>query len=356
MAEGKDTKYMQRALELASKGRGNTSPNPMVGAVIVSDDKIIGEGYHTQAGSRHAEIMAIESVARKDLLKRATMYVSLEPCSHYGKTPPCAARIIEEGIPRVVVASDDPSKRVGGKGIAMLQDAGVEVTRGILDSESRELNSRFFTFHDKGRPYIILKWAESSDGFLDRIRTDNRRGPNWITGREEKILVHKWRSEEDAILVGYKTACNDDPHLDVRLWGGRSPKRFVISEHTELPPDLRIFSGKPETVIFTPGSGKGPVGAVYKKIKSRNTAVSEMMAFFRDNNIQSLIIEGGCTVLSQFINAGLWDEARIFRGKLLFGDGLKAPLIEGDIIDSQAFKVSRLEYLVPKKQSVFNSN
>ena len=342
-----DRKYMERAIELASLATGNTSPNPLVGAVIVCENKIIGEGYHTRAGEAHAEVIAIGSVKDKNLLKKATMYVNLEPCSHHGRTPPCAKRIIEEEILRVVMGSIDPSTKVSGRGISMLMDAGVEVKTGILEAESRELNKRFFTYHEKGRPYIILKWAQSSDGYIDRLRLNNEKGPNWITGMEERILVHKWRSEEDAILIGDKTACNDDPALDARLWGGTNPRRFVLSESLILPPGLKIFRGEPPTVIFSSRTHRSSRGAEYISLTSREKALGEVMSFMHKEEIQSVIIEGGYEVLSQFIEAGLWDEARIFTGEIIFHDGLKAPVIEGEVIDKHIFRGSILKYLRP---------
>ncbi|MEA1887453.1 MAG: bifunctional diaminohydroxyphosphoribosylaminopyrimidine deaminase/5-amino-6-(5-phosphoribosylamino)uracil reductase RibD [Bacteroidota bacterium] len=340
---------MKRAIELASLATGNTSPNPLVGAVIVHENRIIGEGYHTRAGEPHAEVRAIDSVKEKHLLCKATMFVNLEPCSHHGRTPPCAERIIREKIPRVVIGSVDPSTKVGGKGVRMLREAGVDVVSGVLEAENRELNKRVFTYHEKGRPYIILKWARSSDGYIDRLRVNNERGPNWITGMEERILVHKWRSEEDAILIGDKTACNDDPSLDVRLWGGTSPRRFVLSENSKLPPGLKIFRGEPPTVIFSTHAKKGAGKAEYIRLTCREKALKEVMSYMHSEEIQSVIIEGGCIVLSQFINDGLWDEARVFTGEIIFGEGLKAPLIEGRVRYEQKFNESRLDYIIPQE-------
>ncbi len=348
--DANDRKYMKRAIELAAMATGNTSPNPLVGAVIVAGGRIIGEGYHTAAGKPHAEIMAINSVKDKGLLKKSVIYVSLEPCSHYGRTPPCAERIKQEGIPEVVIACKDPNPGVNGRGIGILRQAGVKVRTGVLEDEAREMNRRFITFHEKGRPYIILKWAQSFDAYLDRLRMeDSTRGPNWITGMEERILVHKWRTEEDAILIGDRTACNDDPRLDARLWAGSNPRRFVLSESPELPGDLKIFKGEPRTLIFSSGSTKPMDGADYHKIKSRDKALGEVLDYMYKKEILSLIVEGGYTVLSQFIDAGLWDEARIFKGEMIFSAGLKAPLIEGMVTGRQDFPLSRLEYWRPQK-------
>jgi len=347
MSTANDKKYMKRALELAALARGNTSPNPLVGAVIVHQDKIIGEGFHTEAGKPHAEPVAIASVRERHLLKEACMYVTLEPCSHHGRTPPCVERIISEKIPRVVIGATDTSSKVNGRGIKILREAGISVTPGVLEEESRELNRRFFTYHEKGRPYIILKWARTADGFIDRIRLDNKKGPNWITGVEERILVHKWRSEEDAILIGDTTACNDDPALDVRLWTGKNPRRFVLSECAGLPPALKIFKGEPPAVIFTSKKSLKDSKAVYVLLKDREKALEEVMNYMHAEEIQSVMIEGGNIVLSQFIEAGLWDEARIFTGNILFREGLESPRIEGDIIAKYSFPSSRLEFIKP---------
>jgi len=340
-------KYMERAIALASRARGNTSPNPMVGAVIVNNEKIIGEGYHKKVGEPHAEIMAIEAVNNKVLLKDSTMIVSLEPCSHYGRTPPCAKRIIDEGIPKVVIGALDPSEKVGGRGVEMMKKAGLDVYTGLMEEESRELNKRFFIYHEKKRPYIILKWARSADGFIDRLRLNHEIGPNWITGLEERIMVHKWRSEEDAILVGDKTACNDDPALDVRLWGGNNPRRFILSESAELPAGLKLFRGNPATIVFSPDESKTNIKAVTIRLSSRENALEEIMSYMYQNEIQSIIIEGGYTVLSQFIDADLWDEARVFTGDVLFRKGLISPEIQGEVVCSQTFNGSVLEYLKP---------
>ncbi|MDT8401442.1 MAG: bifunctional diaminohydroxyphosphoribosylaminopyrimidine deaminase/5-amino-6-(5-phosphoribosylamino)uracil reductase RibD [Bacteroidales bacterium] len=348
MLTGNDRKYMERALALASLARGNTSPNPLVGAVIVNDNKIIGEAYHTRAGGAHAEVMAINSVKDRLLMKKATLYVNLEPCCHYGRTPPCSERIIAEKIPRVVIGTSDPSKKVGGRGIRMLKEAGIDVVCGVLEEESREINKRFFTFHERERPYIILKWASSSDGYMDMLRLKNEIGPNWITGMEERMLVHKWRSEEDAILIGDRTACNDDPSLDVRLWGGENPRRFILSESANLPSGLKIFKGDPPSVIFSLNSSQKGSNALYIPLKSRAKAIEEVLRFMHNEEILSVIIEGGKIVLSQFIETGLWDEARVFTGDVVFGKGLKSPIIEGKIIKKHKFKGSILEYIRPK--------
>ena len=296
--------FMQRCLELASLGLGRVRPNPMVGAVIVSDGIIIGEGWHRQYGDKHAEINAINSVENPLLLKNSTLYVNLEPCSHYGKTPPCADAIIKTGIPEVVIGNIDPNAKVNGEGINKLKAAGVEVLVNVLDDQCRELNCRFFTFHELQRPYIILKWAQTSDGFMDvERRNSGEIEPYWITNAELKVLVHKWRSEEDAILVGYNTMIHDKPQLTNRLYSGKNPKRFVMQRNINTPSyDDNYLSVLPENLI-------------------------EAMQSLHHQNIQSLIVEGGRKTLDRFLNAGLWDEARILIGSQKWGKGLKAPQI-----------------------------
>ena len=243
-------KFMQRCIDLARLGAGNTAPNPMVGSVIVYDGKIIGEGYHRRNGEAHAEVNAINSVNDKSLLRHASLYVNLEPCAHYGKTPPCANLIASIGIPNVIIGSVDSAAHVSGKGIQILKDAGCEVTTGVLESESRELNKRFFTFHEKKRPYIILKWAQTKDGFIDILRNNNCSvEPTWITNEYAKTLVHKWRSEEQAILIGTNTALADNPSLTTRLWKGKNPIRIVFDRNLRLPQGLRVFDDKAKTII-----------------------------------------------------------------------------------------------------------
>ena len=295
----RDELYMQRCLQLAALGLGKTSPNPMVGAVIVHQDKIIGEGYHHQCGQAHAEINAINSVKNMELLKESTLYVNLEPCSHFGKTPPCADAIIRYGIPKVVVGSIDHHDKVNGNGIRKLREAGVEVVENVCKEACEELNKRFFTFHQKQRPYIILKWAQTRDGFMDIDRSNSSSTTYWITNPTLKVLVHKWRSEEDAILVGYRTMLNDRPQLTTRDYPGKDPQRFVMQRGTD------IISTLPYTPL--PDTAKEAVEALYQL------------------KIQSVIIEGGKNTLEKFIKAGLWDEARILVGNQSWGNGLPAP-------------------------------
>lgn len=318
--------YMQRCIELAQNGAGNVSPNPMVGAVVVCDNKIIGEGYHQQCGEAHAEVNAINAVKDKSLLSKATIYVSLEPCAHFGKTPPCSDFIIESKIPNVVIGCIDPFAEVAGKGIKKLEKAGVNVTVSVLEKECLNLNKRFFTFHQKQRPYIILKWAQSQDGFIDKERDDASQKINWITHSNTKQLTHKWRSEEDAILIGKNTAINDNPELTTRAIRGKNPIRIVIDRRLELSSNLKIFNNASRTIILNENKNEEKVAISYKKVN--------FLSFFDDlwsicikNDINSILIEGGAFTLNKFIEKDLWDEARVLTGKPFFASGIKAPII-----------------------------
>lgn len=296
-----DESYMQRCLQLAALGLGKTSPNPMVGAVIVHNGRIIGEGYHHQCGQAHAEVNAINSVENKELLRESTLYVNLEPCSHFGKTPPCADTIICYGIPKVVIGSIDYHDKVKGAGVRKLKEAGIEVIENICKADCEELNKRFFTFHQQHRPYIILKWAQTRDGFMDIDRSGLELTSYWITNPALKVLTHKWRSEEDAILVGYSTMRNDHPQLTTREYPGNDPQRFVMQRGTDIISDLP----------YTPLS----------------EMAEEVVQQLYNLKIQSVIIEGGKKTLEKFLEIGLWDEARILVGNQCWGKGLKAPKI-----------------------------
>jgi diaminohydroxyphosphoribosylaminopyrimidine deaminase/5-amino-6-(5-phosphoribosylamino)uracil reductase len=323
--------YMKRCLDLAGLGMGWVSPNPMVGAVIVHEDKIIGEGYHHKYGEAHAEVNAVNQVIARfsnyaELLKQSTIYVSLEPCAHYGKTPPCADLIIKHQIPTVVVGCRDPFEQVDGKGIEKLNDAGIEVITGILEEECKWLNRRFFTRVHKHRPYIILKWAQTENGFF----APNDNSQYWITGQESRKLVHQWRGEEDAVLVGKNTAAIDNPQLNVRYGNGKSPKRVVIDRRLELNPALNIFDQSVETLIFneveTAINGKNK----YIALEDFDRFVPQYILYqLYLQDIQSVIIEGGAYTVNSFIEAGLWDEARIFTGKTNLPAGIKAPKVAG---------------------------
>ncbi len=319
-------KYMQRCLELAERGRNHVAPNPMVGCVIIRNGKIIGEGYHKQYGEAHAEVNAINSVKDKKQLKEATLYVNLEPCAHHGKTPPCSELIVRMGIPKVVIGCQDSFSEVSGKGIERMRQAKIDVKVGILENESRNLNRRFFTYHEKKRPYIILKWAQTLDGYMDVIRKpQNPIGINWITHPNLKLPVHKWRSEEAAIMVGSMTALNDNPNLGTREWYGENPLRILVNRDMDLPMDLQIFDNSIPTLVFTqhPNVDKANLKFIYTDF-SKNLH-QQILDKLYSMEIQSVIIEGGQMLLQSFIDIGLWDEARVLVGDKSFGKGLSAP-------------------------------
>lgn len=323
-------KYIKRCIELAQNGFGTTYPNPMVGSVIVSEDKIIGEGWHKKAGEPHAEVNAVNSVKDKSLLKKATIYVSLEPCSHFGKTPPCCDLIIANKIPNVVVGTVDPNEKVAGRGIKKLIEAGANVTVGILEDECNELNKRFFTFHQKQRPYIILKWAESQDGFLaPEKETDQERKPVWITNTFSRQLVHKWRSEEQAILTGTQTVIDDNPKLNVRDWSGTNPVRVVLDQNNRISRDSFVFDDSVKTIVFSKSENRILTqNTIYKKIDFDKNTIQQILDVLYQHQIQSVIIEGGRQTLQSFIDENIWDEARIFIGKAIFENGTKAPILQ----------------------------
>jgi diaminohydroxyphosphoribosylaminopyrimidine deaminase / 5-amino-6-(5-phosphoribosylamino)uracil reductase len=326
--------YISRCIQLAKNGIGRTYPNPMVGSVIVYDGKIIGEGWHRRAGEPHAEVHAINAVKDKELLKSSTIYVSLEPCSHYGKTPPCSNLIIESGIKKVVIGTVDPFSEVAGKGIKKLLDAGCEVRVGILEKQCRELNKRFFSFHMQKRPYVILKWAESADGFLSPpLKEDQERAPVWISNRYSKQLVHKWRSQEQSILVGTNTALLDDPQLNTRLWTGNNPTRLVIDRQLRIPKESALFDKSVKTYVLTASKEEDLSNKIiYKKPDFENDLPKQICELLYTEGIQSLIVEGGSKTLQSFIDSGLWDEARVFRGKPFFKEGTKAPKLSGSLL------------------------
>ncbi|MBZ4033156.1 bifunctional diaminohydroxyphosphoribosylaminopyrimidine deaminase/5-amino-6-(5-phosphoribosylamino)uracil reductase RibD [Flavobacterium sp. 17A] len=321
-------KYIKRCIELAQNGLGTTYPNPMVGSVIVYEDQIIGEGWHKKAGEPHAEVNAVRSVKDKSLLKKATIYVSLEPCSHFGKTPPCCDLIIANKIPNVVVGTVDPNEKVAGKGILKLIEAGANVTVGVLEDQCNELNKRFFTFHKKKRPYIILKWAESLDGFLapEKI-TGQERKPIWITNPYSRQLVHKWRTEEQAILVGTQTVVDDNPKLNARDWDGNNPVRVVIDQNNRIEENSFIFDNTIKTIVFSKTQKPSKENTQFEIIDFEKNIIPQILDVLYQNQIQSIIIEGGRQTLQSFIDENIWDEARIFIGKANFENGTKAPFI-----------------------------
>ena len=335
---------MFRCLELAKLGAGNVAPNPMVGAVLVNDGKIIGEGYHQKFGEAHAEVNCINSVKEEDknLVQKSTLYVSLEPCSHFGKTPPCTDLIIKNKIPKVVIGCKDVYKEVDGKGIKKLQEAGIEVIIGVLEKECRESNKRFFTFHQKLRPYIILKWAESAN---EKIGIDA--GRVLISNEYTNRLVHKWRSEEAAILVGRKTALKDDPSLTTRLYPGDNPIRCVTDNDLTLPPWLSLFDRSTATIVFN--LLKDAEEKNIKWVKLKDGDVSTLVTAMYHQDIQSVIVEGGATLLQSFINAGLWDEARIIRNEqLMIEKGIDSPgLKNATLLQLEKYFSDTVSYFLP---------
>lgn len=322
--------YIKRCIELAKNGFGTTYPNPMVGSVIVYEGEIIGEGWHQKSGEPHAEVNAIRSVKDQSLLVKATIYVSLEPCSHFGKTPPCADLIIKNQIPNVVIGTVDPNSLVAGNGIKRLEENGINVTVGILENECRELNKRFFTFHNKQRPYIILKWAESQDGFIAPL-TKEKKEPVWISDEFSRQLVHKWRSEEQAILVGTKTVLEDNPKLDVRDWTGENPVRVILDKSGKISKDYFVTDGKAKTLIITEQENlTSTENCIYENTIFDIQLTKKITHILQKYGIQSIIIEGGRQTLQSFIDDNLWDEARVFIGNIHLGDGIKAPFINGN--------------------------
>ncbi|MCF8464743.1 MAG: bifunctional diaminohydroxyphosphoribosylaminopyrimidine deaminase/5-amino-6-(5-phosphoribosylamino)uracil reductase RibD [Flavobacteriales bacterium] len=316
---------MLRCLGLAQLGAGSVAPNPMVGCVIVHEDRIIGEGYTSPYGGNHAEVNAINSVANASLLPHSTLYVGLEPCAHYGKTPPCANLIIEKKIKRVVIACLDPFAQVNGLGIKRLMEAGVDVKIGVLEAEAQELNRRFFTFHEKKRPYIILKWAETADGFVDGIRSNSSEPSLKITGDTANILVHKWRSEEAAIMVGKNTALLDDPSLTTRKYEGKNPIRILLDAKLEIEEGAHVFSEAAETLVFTE-SVKSKIRNLKSEIITIQSVrdLDSILTELHNRDIQSVIVEGGPTLHASFYKAGLWDEIRRFVSPLKVENGIKA--------------------------------
>lgn len=341
-----DEKYMSRCLELARQGEGLTYPNPMVGSVIVHNGKIIGEGFHQKAGGPHAEVNAISAVKNQELLKESTLYVNLEPCAHFGKTPPCSQLIKQKQIKRVVIGCKDSFSEVAGKGIDMLQSAGIEVVTAVLEKESRELNRRFFTFYEKKRPYIILKWAQTADGFLDYNREVVKDGrPTWITNKQSLRLVHVWRSKEASILVGSITALKDNPSLTVRSWSGSDPLRMVLDRKNSLPHHLSLFDEAVPTLLFTSTYIKDQRRIEQVILKDSDEPIDAIMKVLFEKKKQSIIVEGGAKLLQAFIDKNLWDEARVFTGKKCFKEGVKAPaLIAQPIAEEQLGDCNLLIY------------
>lgn len=344
-----DQLYMQRCLELARRGAGLVAPNPMVGAVLVHQHRIIGEGWHQQFGGPHAEVNCLASVMEKDLslIPQSTLYVSLEPCNHYGKTPPCTELIIKKKIPKVIIGCLDPAAEVNGKGIQRLKDAGIEVKYGVLEKKCKEQNKRFYVFHQQHRPYVILKWAQTKDGYLappppnEKINSTQPVNRVLISNEKTNRLVHKWRSEEMAILVGTNTAWMDNPELTTRLWPGNSPVRLVVDMDLRLPKDLKLFDGSVTTLVFNTrkhtlddlraiSSSRG--GVWFYQVTDDVSLVQQVLHALHRMHILSVMVEGGAWLLQSFLDEGLWDEARIITNtKMTIHHGLPAPVAENFI-------------------------
>ena len=377
--EVQDELYMMRCLQLAAMAEGQTSPNPMVGAVIVHDGRIIGEGYHHRAGEPHAEPNAIASVKDESLLREATMYVSLEPCSHWGKTPPCADLIVRKGLKRVVIATLDPNPKVAGRGVKILEDAGIEVIVGVMEKEARWLNRRFMTVQEKHRPYVILKWAETEDGIIDVCREEKGSGPIKISNSVTKTLNHQVRVEEDAIMVATKTALLDDPHLTVTKWTGRNPVRVLLDRSLRVPADYRIFDDAARTIVFTNAQcttrGLEPWRKMHNAqyadpsvlrtpplkqgrnigdnvefvgIDFEEDVVRAVLDELYKRGVMSIIIEGGAQWLQTVIDSGLWDEARVERGP----HSIQCIMHNAKCTIEEAQKLSRNGVRAPKLDSV----
>jgi diaminohydroxyphosphoribosylaminopyrimidine deaminase/5-amino-6-(5-phosphoribosylamino)uracil reductase len=347
--------FMQRCLQLAEKGLAYAAPNPLVGCVIVYNSKVVGEGFHALYGGPHAEVMAINSVSDKTVLSKSTLYVTLEPCSHFGKTPPCTDLIIRYKIPEVIIGTKDPFEKVNGSGIKKLKAAGVKVTTGILEKECSFMNRRFFVFHKQKRPYIILKWAESKDRFIAPYKSfqgtqtmalEKQTMPHLISNEYSRMLVHKWRSEEAAIMVGTNTARMDNPKLTVRNMPGKNPVRIVIDKNLTLDGSLHLFDQKVRTLVYTSKKKASKNNLEFVKIDFDGNTIKQVLNHLFAENIQSLIVEGGTHLLHSIMEQNLWDEARVFTSEALLNAGIKAPEINGKIIEKKKIENDTLTVFV----------
>lgn len=334
-----DEKYMCRCLQLAKKGLGSTKTNPMVGSLIVHNDSIIGEGYHKKIGEAHAEVNAINSVKDNSLLKDATLYVSLEPCSHYGKTPPCAELIVRKGIPRVVIAITDPNDKVAGRGIKILKDAGVAVTVGVLEEEAKELNQSFFVNQTERRPYIILKWAQTRDGFIDNERLNRDLPSLKLSNNITQCIVHKMRSQNMGIMVGTNTALKDNPSLNTRKWYGDNPVRIVIDKTGKIPTESHIFNDNAHTIVFTELDSypiiNNNVTCIF--INFDEDVIAQILSKVFELNIATVMIEGGNILISSFVESNVWDEAFIEVSDIKIGCGIRAPIVSGSFTNAKKY-------------------
>ena len=333
---------MRRCLDLAAKGVGRVAPNPLVGCVIVRENEVIGEGYHAKFGEQHAEIKALESVKDKSLLKGSTLYVNLEPCNHFGKTPPCTDQIIEAKVARVVIGQRDPNIQVAGQGVEVLKGAGIEVEEEVLAEDNYQLNLRFITFHEKQRPYIILKWAQTKDGFTAKTGEVETA----VSNGQSRLIVHRWRSQEQAIMVGTNTALIDDPQLTVRELGGTNPLRVVLDRELKIPTNYHLLSGKVSTIVVNESKSASENNLEHLKLKFDDQLLLNLMSELSSRNIQSVLVEGGAKLHNSFIVQDLWDEARVITSTLIFRSGVKAPDIKGKIHKIEAVEDNSISYIM----------
>ena len=343
--------YMQRALGLAQRGKGYTTPNPMVGAVLVHEGRVIGEGWHERYGEAHAEVNCLAHVADEDrpLIPQSTMYVTLEPCAHWGKTPPCANRLVQEGVKEVVIANIDPFEKVSGNGISILKEAGIPVTAGVMAVEGKWVNRRFFCFHEQQRPYIILKWAESAEGFMAPADRSRKQLSNAFSNQ----LVHQWRTEESAIIVGYQTALNDNPQLTARHYPGPQPLRIALDRKLQLPGSHQLFNGDAQTWILNEQveEVRGNVALIQMDFEA--SVIPALLQKLYQNNKLSLIVEGGPVLLQSFIDAGLWDEARVFKTQVSIKEGIGSPKLMNAALSSKTPVANDVLELWVNCQSVY---
>ncbi|MDH5602758.1 MAG: bifunctional diaminohydroxyphosphoribosylaminopyrimidine deaminase/5-amino-6-(5-phosphoribosylamino)uracil reductase RibD [Cyclobacteriaceae bacterium] len=337
-----DERFIKRTLDLALRGLGKVRPNPLVGCVIVKDDTIIGEGWHQVFGGPHAEVNAVKSVNKKELLKGSTVYINLEPCSFHGKTPPCAHMLADLEIGRVVISNIDPNPKVNGSGLELLRQRGIEVITDALKDDGWELNKRFFTYYEKKRPYIILKWAQTADGFIARENYDSK----WISNEFSRKMVHKWRGEEHAILIGRNTAHHDNPSLTTRDWHGSNPVRVVIDNQLILDPKLALFDRSTPTICYNNIKSEELENLSFV-IPGGDEFPESVLNDLYQRNIQSVLIEGGSRLLQSFIDKGIWDEARVFTSDKVFGKGIKAPGLKGIPADRKEFRNDVLTLYTP---------